>query len=67
MTLRYAHLSQQHKKKAVKALGRVLDGHFLDTQRKMAINANSTGVRNSLNTEEKDWHAWQESNLPPVD
>jgi len=67
MTLRYSHLSQQHKKNAVESLERVLDGHFMDTQPKMAANADSDGVRKGLNPEEKDWYAWQDSNLRPTD
>jgi integrase len=39
MTLRYSHLSQGHKKKAVEAIGSILDGHFLDTK---AENAEGT-------------------------
>ena len=39
MTLRYAHLSQGHKKKAVETIGSILDGHFLDTQAENAVNA----------------------------
>lgn len=34
MTMRYAHLSQQHKKKAVEAVGAVLSGHHMDTKAK---------------------------------
>ena len=67
MTLRYAHLSKPHKKKAVDTLGRVLDGHFLDTQPKMAITVDFTGVRKGLKSEEKVWHARQDSNLRPAD
>jgi hypothetical protein len=32
MTLRYAHLSQGHKKKAVEDVGAILSGHYLDTK-----------------------------------
>ena len=39
MTLRYAHLSQGLKKKAVEAIGSILDGHFLDTSLKTAASA----------------------------
>jgi integrase len=39
MTLRYSHLSQGHKKKAVETLGRILDGHFLDTKGQNAVGA----------------------------
>jgi integrase len=34
MTMRYAHLSQAHKKKAVDALASMMGGHFGDTQAK---------------------------------
>ncbi len=37
MTLRYAHLSQSHKRQAIEALGRVLDGHYMDTADKMGL------------------------------
>lgn len=39
MTLRYAHLSQPHRKNAVEELGRALDGHFLDTQDNRVVTA----------------------------
>jgi hypothetical protein len=67
MTLRYAHLSQQHKKNAVESLERVLDGHFMDTQPKIAVNADFGAERKGLKPQEKDWHAWQDSNLRPTD
>jgi integrase len=38
MTMRYAHLSQQHKKKAVEAVGAVLSGHYMDTEAKKAVS-----------------------------
>ena len=34
MTMRYAHLSQPHKKKAVEDLGEVFGGHYMDTEAK---------------------------------
>ena len=39
MTLRYAHLSQPHKKKAVETLTAIMDGHFLDTKPVIVVNA----------------------------
>ena len=39
MTLRYAHLSQPHKKKAVETLTGVMGGHYLDTKPALAVNA----------------------------
>ena len=67
VTLRYSHLSQQHKKKAVDALGRVFDGHFLDTQPKMAACAGFNTSRKGLIPKGTNWHAWQDSNLRPTD
>jgi integrase len=32
MTLRYSHLSQGHKKKAVESVSAILSGHYLDTK-----------------------------------
>ena len=32
MGMRYAHLSQSHKRKAVEILSTVLDGHNMDTE-----------------------------------
>ena len=40
MTMRYAHLSQAHKKKAVDTLASMMDGHFLDTKAKKVVGAN---------------------------
>ena len=34
MTLRYAHLSQGHKKQAVNTIGTAFGGHYLDTKAK---------------------------------
>jgi integrase len=42
MTLRYAHLSQGHKKEAVNKLGTVLGGHYLDTKAKPMASALDT-------------------------
>jgi integrase len=42
MTLRYAHLSQGHKKKAVEGVGAVLSGHYLDTKTKPMVSALDT-------------------------
>lgn len=39
MTLRYAHLSQPHKKKAVETLSGVMGGHYLDTKPALAVSA----------------------------
>jgi integrase len=39
MTLRYSHLSQAHKKKAVDTLVTLMDGHFLDTQAQKVVGA----------------------------
>jgi site-specific recombinase XerD len=39
MTMRYAHLSQQHRKAAVEGLGQTLDGHFMDTLDNKAVCA----------------------------
>jgi hypothetical protein len=41
MTLRYAHLSQPHKKKAVATLTGVMGGHLMDTNAVLAVNARS--------------------------
>jgi len=40
MNMRYAHLSQAHKKKAVDTLASIMDGHFWDTQAKKVAGAN---------------------------
>lgn len=37
MTLRYSHLSQGHKKRAVEVVGTILGGHFLDRAEKVAV------------------------------
>jgi hypothetical protein len=34
MTLRYSHLSQGHKKKAVESVSAILSGHYMDTKAK---------------------------------
>jgi len=48
MTLRYSHLSQAHKQKAVDTLTSMTDGHFLDTQAKKVVGANFGESRNPL-------------------
>jgi integrase len=48
MTMRYAHLSQAHKKKAVDTLTSMMDGHFLDTQAKKVVGANFGESSNPL-------------------
>jgi integrase len=45
MTLRYAHLSQPHKRKAVENLAELTDGHFLDTKAQKVANAHFGDVR----------------------
>ena len=42
MTLRYSHLSQGHKKKAVESVGAILSGHYLDTKAKPLVSALDT-------------------------
>jgi hypothetical protein len=39
MTMRYTHLSQDHKKKAVEAASSALNGHLLDTKAEKAVEA----------------------------
>ena len=39
MTLRYSHLSQAHKQKAVDTLVGLTDGHFLDTPAQKVVGA----------------------------
>jgi hypothetical protein len=46
--MRYAHLSQAHKKKAVDTLASMMDGHFLDTQAKKVVGANFGESSNPL-------------------
>jgi len=41
VTLRYSHLSQPHKKRAVETLSGVMRGHYLDTSGDLAASAHA--------------------------
>ena len=52
MTMRYAHLSQQHRKAAVEGLGQILHGHFMDTRDQEAVCASFGEVSKCLISKE---------------
>jgi len=48
MTLRYSHLSQGHKKRAVETVGAILGGHYLDTKAESVVNGESAGQARTI-------------------